>query len=62
MRALAKKRGLSLSQHGIRKDVVRIKGVKVHDGHLIDEDLTSEKAIFEFFDLKYLEPWERNLA
>eukprot|EP00039_Didymoeca_costata_P014451 m.233686 g.233686 ORF g.233686 m.233686 type:complete len:488 (-) comp16028_c0_seq11:1933-3396(-) len=60
MRALAKRKGLSLSQHGLKRDVVRFKGEKTHEGILIP-GLDSEKDYFHALGLVYLKPEDRNL-
>ena len=59
MRALARKKGWSLSQHGLRRNVVRKNGVVV-SGEIIP-GLVTERDYFTALGLAYLEPEDRSL-
>lgn len=58
MRALAKTKGMSLSEHSLNKDVVRNGSVKVSTGFPLPT--VTEKDVFELLDLPYREPHERD--
>ncbi|XP_066927392.1 DNA polymerase lambda-like [Clytia hemisphaerica] len=58
IRLLAKKKNMSLSEHALRKDVIRVGGEKVNKGTSIS--ISSEKDIFEYFGLDYLKPTDRD--
>ncbi|XP_030060593.1 DNA polymerase lambda [Microcaecilia unicolor] len=58
MRALAKTKGMSLSEHSLNKDVVRNGKLKVSPGYVIPT--LSEKDVFEVLGLPYREPHERD--
>ncbi|XP_066457048.1 DNA polymerase lambda [Eleutherodactylus coqui] len=58
MRALAKTKGMSLSEHSLNKDVVRNGSVKVSNGYPL---LTpTERHVFEILGLPHREPHERD--
>ncbi|MEE6486057.1 hypothetical protein FKM82_014494 [Ascaphus truei] len=58
MRALAKTKGMSLSEHSLNKDVVRNGNVKVGTGYPIATP--TENDIFEILGLPFREPHERD--
>ncbi|CAI9554404.1 unnamed protein product [Staurois parvus] len=58
MRALAKTKGMSLSEHSINKDVVRNGSVKVNAGHPLPTP--TESHVFEILGLPFREPHERD--
>ncbi|XP_069095660.1 DNA polymerase lambda isoform X2 [Pleurodeles waltl] len=58
MRALAKTKGMSLSEHSLNKDVVRNGSVKVSTG--VPLPTATEKDVFELLGLPYREPHERD--
>ncbi|XP_072177426.1 DNA polymerase lambda-like isoform X1 [Diadema setosum] len=58
MRALAKKKGMSLSEHALRTGVVRRGNEKIHEG--IPLPVNSEEDIFRHLGLEYREPHERD--
>ncbi|XP_078499745.1 DNA polymerase lambda isoform X2 [Lissotriton helveticus] len=58
MRALAKTKGMSLSEHSLNKDVVRNGSVKVSTGFPLQT--AAEKDVFELLGLPYREPHERD--
>ncbi|XP_072280497.1 DNA polymerase lambda isoform X2 [Pyxicephalus adspersus] len=58
MRALAKTKGMSLSEHSLNKDVVRNGTVKVSTGFPLPTP--AEKDIFEILGLPFREPHERD--
>lgn len=60
MRLLAQHKGMSLTQHGLFRDVKRGKrGEKLSEGELIESK--SEHRIFELLKIPYREPEERNM-
>ncbi|KAM4635939.1 DNA polymerase lambda [Discoglossus pictus] len=58
MRALAKTKGMSLSEHSLNKDVVRNGTVKVSSGQPLQTP--TEKDVFETLGLPFREPHERD--
>nr|XP_033796181.1 DNA polymerase lambda isoform X2 [Geotrypetes seraphini] len=58
MRAFAKTKGMSLSEHSLNKAVVRNGKLKVSPGYPVPT--LSEKDVFEVFELPYREPHERD--
>lgn len=58
MRALAKTKGMSLSEHSLNKDVVRNGSVKVNSGYPLPTP--TEKHVFEILRLPFREPHERD--
>ncbi|ODQ64339.1 Nucleotidyltransferase [Nadsonia fulvescens var. elongata DSM 6958] len=61
IRMLAVKKGMSLNQHGLFKDVIRDKNwKKIHRGTLVEAH--DERKIFEALGIKWLEPKERNVG
>ncbi|XP_053548461.1 DNA polymerase lambda [Bombina bombina] len=58
MRALAKTKGMSLSEHSLNKDVVRNGAVKVSAGCPLETP--TEKEIFKILGLPFREPHERD--
>eukprot|EP00040_Diaphanoeca_grandis_P035557 m.223967 g.223967 ORF g.223967 m.223967 type:complete len:571 (-) comp33417_c1_seq3:52-1764(-) len=59
MRCLARKKNMSLSLYELSENVVRdAKGERVHDGDIVP--LKTEREVFEYLGLDYLEPEERN--
>ncbi|KAM4703434.1 DNA polymerase lambda [Rhinophrynus dorsalis] len=58
MRALAKTKGMSLSEHSLNKDVVRNGNIKISTG--IPVSSPTEKDIFELLGLPFREPHERD--
>uniref|UniRef100_A0A8C5R7E4 DNA polymerase n=1 Tax=Leptobrachium leishanense TaxID=445787 RepID=A0A8C5R7E4_9ANUR len=58
MRALAKTKGLSLSEHSLNKDVVRSGNLKVNPGYPLPTP--TERDVFELLDLPFREPRERD--
>lgn len=59
MRYLAQLKGYSLNQHGLYKNVIRVKRKKTTDGQLVESQ--SERRIFEILGIPYREPSERSL-
>lgn len=59
MRLLAQKKGYSLNQHGLFKNVVRVNRLKTTGGTLVEG--RSERKIFKALGLPYREPSERNV-
>lgn len=58
MRALAKTKSMSLSEHSLNRDVVRQGGVKVHGGAPLPTP--TEKDVFNLLGVPYREPHERD--
>ncbi|OQV26010.1 DNA polymerase lambda [Hypsibius exemplaris] len=58
MRDYAHKKGMSLSNHSLRKSVVRVKGETVHAGERLETP--TEESIFQALGLPYLRPEERD--
>lgn len=58
MRALAKTKRMSLSEHSLNKDVVRQGSVKVHGGTPLPT--LTEKDVFSLLGIPYREPHERD--
>ncbi|XP_069609854.1 DNA polymerase lambda [Ranitomeya imitator] len=58
MRALAKTKGMSLSEHSLNKDVVRNGNLKVNAGYPLPTP--SERHVFEILGLPFREPHERD--
>lgn len=58
MRALAKTKAMSLSEHSLSAGVVRERGVKVVQG--LPLSTPTEKAVFEHLGIPYREPHERD--
>ncbi|XP_038046453.1 DNA polymerase lambda-like [Patiria miniata] len=58
IRLLAKKKGMSLSEHALRTGVIRHGQVKVHEGTPLP--VTCEEDIFRHLGLEYREPEERD--
>ncbi|XP_068111761.1 DNA polymerase lambda [Hyperolius riggenbachi] len=58
MRALAKTKHMSLSEHSLNKDVVRNGSVKVNAGYPLPTP--TEKHVFEILGLPFREPHERD--
>ncbi|XP_063290112.1 DNA polymerase lambda [Pelobates fuscus] len=58
MRALAKTKGMSLSEHSLNKDVVRNGSIKVNNGYPLPTP--TEKDVFQLLDLPFREPRERD--
>ncbi|XP_030842326.1 DNA polymerase lambda [Strongylocentrotus purpuratus] len=58
MRALAKKKGMSLSEHALRTGVVRRGQEKIHEGTPLP--VHCEKDIFDHLGLEYRESHERD--
>ncbi|XP_049901187.1 DNA polymerase lambda [Epinephelus moara] len=58
MRALAKTKHMSLSEHSLNKDVVRQGSVKVHGGAPLPT--LTEKDVFSLIGIPYREPHERD--
>ncbi|XP_018420533.1 PREDICTED: DNA polymerase lambda [Nanorana parkeri] len=58
MRALAKTKGMSLSEHSLNKDVVRNGSVKVNSGYPLPTP--TERHVFEILGLPFREPRERD--
>ncbi|OQV15984.1 DNA polymerase lambda [Hypsibius exemplaris] len=59
MRSLAHKANMALSHHSLNKNAVRVGKKKVSDGEPLPGMIT-EKAIFDYLGLKYLEPADRD--
>lgn len=60
MRLLAQHKGMSLTQHGLFRNVQRGKrGEKLSEGELVESK--SEHRIFELLNIPYREPEERNM-
>lgn len=58
MRALAKTKNMSLSEHSLNKDVVRNGTVKVNNGFPIPTP--TERHVFDSLGLPFREPHERD--
>ncbi|XP_076839046.1 DNA polymerase lambda [Brachyhypopomus gauderio] len=58
MRALAKTKGMSLSEHSLNCDVVRQRGVKVATGKPLSTP--AERDVFQHLGIPYREPRERD--
>lgn len=58
MRAMAKTKYMSLSEHSLNKDVVRRGNLKVHPGSPLTTK--TEKDVFSLLGLPYREPHERD--
>ncbi|TRY92324.1 hypothetical protein DNTS_029281 [Danionella cerebrum] len=58
MRALAKTKSMSLSEHSLNCAVVRQRGVKLDAG--IPLHTPTEKDVFQHLGIPYREPWERD--
>ncbi|XP_075072378.1 DNA polymerase lambda [Mixophyes fleayi] len=58
MRALAKTKGMSLSEHSLNKNVVRNGSVKVNTGYPLPTP--TERHVFEILGLPFREPHERD--
>lgn len=58
MRALAKTKSMSLSEHSLNQNVVRQGSVKVHGGTALDTP--TEKDIFALLGIPFREPHERD--
>lgn len=58
MRALAKTKRMSLSEHSLNKDVVRQGSVKVHGGTPLPT--LTEKDVFSLLGIPYRDPHERD--
>ncbi|KNE71616.1 hypothetical protein AMAG_20460 [Allomyces macrogynus ATCC 38327] len=58
MRLYAHRKGMSLNQHGLFANVVRVKGQKLNGGTRIAG--VDEAEIFEKLGIPYLPPEERN--
>ncbi|XP_029990960.1 DNA polymerase lambda [Sphaeramia orbicularis] len=58
MRALAKTKQMSLSEHSLNKDVVRQGSVKVYGGNPLPTP--TEKDVFDILGIPYREPHERD--
>ncbi|XP_074518429.1 DNA polymerase lambda [Halichoeres trimaculatus] len=58
MRAMAKTKNMSLSEHSLNKDVVRQGSLKVHTGSPLPTQ--TEKDVFSLLGLPYREPHERD--
>ncbi|XP_037546177.1 DNA polymerase lambda [Nematolebias whitei] len=58
MRALAKTKSMSLSEHSLNRDVVRQGGVKVHGGSPLPTP--TEKDVFNLLGIPYRQPHERD--
>ncbi|KAM9325049.1 DNA polymerase lambda [Gastrophryne carolinensis] len=58
MRALAKTKDMSLSEHSLNEGVVRNRSLKVGTGHPLATP--TEKHVFEFLGLPFREPHERD--
>lgn len=58
MRALAKTKGMSLSEHSLNKDVVRNGSLKVNAGNPLPTP--TERDVFEILGLPFREPHERD--
>ncbi|XP_069836275.1 DNA polymerase lambda isoform X2 [Dendropsophus ebraccatus] len=58
MRALAKTKGMSLSEHSLNKGVVRNGSLKVNPGYPLPTP--TERDVFEILGLPYREPHERD--
>ncbi|XP_075697146.1 DNA polymerase lambda [Rhinoderma darwinii] len=58
MRALAKTKGMSLSEHSLNKDVVRNGNMKVNAGYPLPTP--TERDVFEILGLPFREPHERD--
>lgn len=58
MRALAKTKRMSLSEHSLNKDVVRQGSLKVHGGTPLPT--LTEKDVFSLLDIPYRDPHERD--
>ncbi|KAM5141208.1 DNA polymerase lambda [Mantella aurantiaca] len=58
MRALAKTKRMSLSEHSLNKDVVRNGSVKVNTGYPLPTP--TEEHVFEILELPFREPHERD--
>lgn len=58
MRLLAKKNGMSLSEHSLNKDVVRKGSDKIFEGTPLP--VFSERDVFDYLGLDYREPHERD--
>ena len=54
MRLLAKKNGMSLSEHALKKNVIRKGSEKINEGETIV--MNSEESIFKYLNLKYRRP------
>ena len=58
MRLLAKKNGMSLSEHSLNTGVIRKGGEKIFEGTPLP--VFSEKDVFDYLGLEYREPHERD--
>ncbi|EDO35929.1 predicted protein [Nematostella vectensis] len=58
IRLLAKKNGMSLSNHALKTGVVRKDGAKIYDGSTVT--VNSERELFDLLGLEYREPQERD--
>ncbi|KAM4031434.1 DNA polymerase lambda isoform 1-T2 [Anomaloglossus baeobatrachus] len=58
MRALAKTKGMSLSEHSLNKDVVRNGSLKVNAGYPLPSP--TERHVFDLLGLPYREPHQRD--
>ena len=58
MRLLAKKNGMSLSEHSLNTGVVRRGSEKIFEGTLLP--VFNEKDVFDYLGLEYREPHERD--
>lgn len=58
MRLLAKKNGMSLSEHSLNKDVIRKGSEKIFEGTPLP--VFTEKDVFDYLGLEYREPHERD--
>lgn len=58
MRKKADTMGMSLSEHALCSGVIRKKGVKIFDGTPLP--VTCEKDVFDYLDMEYKEPTERD--